>query len=626
MANRGRRGGREGGDAILLAPRRTLNDYRTSYPPPQACPLVPNVPPVPLTAIGAPESGAVLMAALAAQQRRQGVGLTQLVVRSWWEALGTGLPLSLPPALGRGQAGVDAAVAATARDYGTGLAGLPVAIVADRVGALHAGLMQADERARHGVYYTPPLLAARLVDLAEEAKLDWATARVLDPAAGCGAFLVPVALRMAAATRHMEPALAARSIANRLRGWERDPMAAWIANVMVEAALLPLLVDTGQRLTPCQAVDALEQPDRAAFDLTIGNPPYGRLTLAPDVRARFARSLYGHANLYAMFMDLAVRLTVPGGVVAFLTPSSFLAGDYFKHLRRTLADLAPPLDLDFVDERKGVFDSVLQETVLATYRRTGGRRRRPARALVRMIRAGGEGGALAIRPAGSFTLPDEPTAPWILPRHAADAGLATRLRSMPGRLADWGYRVATGPLVWNRYKPQISARAGKGAVPLVWAESVTPDGRFAYRCEKANHQPWFHPGPGDEWLLVTIPCVLLQRTTAKEQARRLIAADMPASFLRPHPRGVTVENHLNMLLPLGTAKPIVSPAVLAAFLNSQAADRAFRCLSGSVAVSAYEVEAMPLPDPAALLEFAGLVAAGAARDRLDAAADRLYGL
>lgn len=581
-------------------------------------------------AADAPEPGALLLAAVAslsAQQRRQGTALVQQVVRSWWQALETGLDLTPPPAALRGQAGLETEVAAAARAYGESLAPLPVAQVADRIGALHAGLMPGEERARHGVYYTPPALANRLVDLAEQGRIDWATARVLDPAAGCGAFLVPVALRMAKALKGTEPALALRSIANRLRGLELDPVAAWISGVMVETALLPLVRAGGQRLSPARAGDALLAPVASEFDLVIGNPPYGRLTLAPDMRARFARSLYGHANLYALFMDLAVRWTVPGGLIAFLTPSSFLAGDYFKHLRRTLTEQAPPLSLDFVDERKGVFDNVLQETVLATYRRAGGRRKRPERTLVNMIRAGGDGGGLAIQGSGYFTLPDEPTAPWILPRHASETGLAARLRTLDSRLADWGYRVATGPLVWNRYKPQISDKAGRGAVPLVWAESVTPDGRFVYRCEKANHKPWFHPAAkGDEWLLTRRPCVLLQRTTAKEQARRLIAAEMPLSFLARHPRGVTVENHLNMLLPLDDGPPPVPPAVLAAFLNSRAADRAFRCISGSVAVSAYELEAMPLPNPAALRELTALVAAGATRERLDQAADRLYGI
>jgi adenine-specific DNA-methyltransferase len=39
--------------------------------------------------------------------------------------------------------------------------------------------------------------------------------------------------------------------------------------------------------------------------------------------------------------------------------------------------------------------------------------------------------------------------------------------------------------------------------------------------------------------------VLVQRTTAKEQHRRLISAEMPAELIAQHGR-ITVENHLNM--------------------------------------------------------------------------------
>jgi len=53
------------------------------------------------------------------------------------------------------------------------------------------------------------------------------------------------------------------------------------------------------------------------------------------------------------------------------------------------------------------------------------------------------------------------------------------------------------------------------------------------------------------------------------------------------------------------------------------ADRAFRCVSGSVAVSAYELEA--LPAPGALGGLARLVRARASRQRIEAECDRLYG-
>jgi adenine-specific DNA-methyltransferase len=55
-----------------------------------------------------------------------------------------------------------------------------------------------------------------------------------------------------------------------------------------------------------------------------------------------------------------------------------------------------------------------------------------------------------------------------------------------------------------------------------------------------------------------------------------------------------------------------------------AADHAFRCLSGSVAVSAYELEALPLPAPAAMAAVTNLIRGRADRKRIDAACARLY--
>jgi adenine-specific DNA-methyltransferase len=64
--------------------------------------------------------------------------------------------------------------------------------------------------------------------------------------------------------------------------------------------------------------------------------------------------------------------------------------------------------------------------------------------------------------------------------------------------------------------------------------------------------------------------------------------------------------------------------VLTAFLNSEIVDRAFRCLSGSVAVSAYELEALPLPPPDSLAPVAELLANGASREEMEEACRRLF--
>ena len=102
-----------------------------------------------------------------------------------------------------------------------------------------------------------------------------------------------------------------------------------------------------------------------------------------------------------------------------------------------------------------------------------------------------------------------------------------------------------------------------------------------------------------------------------------VAAELPAAFITTH-GAVVVENHLNMIKPLN-GTPKVRPAVLAALLNSDLVDQVFRCINGSVAVSAYELEALPLPSPETLQELDRLVRRRATRDRLEHAVERLYG-
>jgi adenine-specific DNA-methyltransferase len=506
-----------------------------------------------------------------------------------------------------------------ANTMGTAAARLDSITASYLIGVTYTAMLPNDIRSRLGVYYTPPGLTRRLLEMATLAGVDWSSCRVLDPACGGGAFLAPVAAKIAAENRDLSPRQLVKAIADRVRGFEIDPFSAWASQVFLEATVMGICREAGERLPNVVEIcnSLLRPPGESAYDLVIGNPPYGRVTLKPEVRGRFQRSLYGHANLYGLFTDLAVQLTRPGGVIAYVTPTSFLAGEYFKALRGLLAKEAPPANLDFVSVRKGVFDDALQETLLATYERQG----RQDNATVHFI-SPVDYDRITLEPAGTFTLPNPLADPWLIPRTAEQQRLVAGLRKMKHRLSDYGYEVSTGPLVWNRHKKQLAARPAKGTLPLIWAECVTSDGTFVFRAEKKNHEPYFKPEDGDDWLISRKPCVLLQRTTAKEQNRRLIAAELPKSFLSKHGAAV-IENHLNMIRPMNS-RPAVTPKVLTAFLNTEVVDNAFRCLSGSVAVSAYELEALPLPPPEALAPIAELLKSGAGHRAIEDACSRMF--
>ncbi len=502
---------------------------------------------------------------------------------------------------------LDVIAIATAERLAQGIAAAPAAKIVGLLGAVYTSALPPEYRAQHGIFYTPPALIGHLLGMATVSGTQWRTARVLDPACGGGGFLVAAATRMVEALADTEPALVLKQLAHRLHGFEQDPFGAWLAQAALDIHLAPVARAAGREIPlMVNTRDSLDlhRAEESSFDLVIGNPPYGRVTPLPARRAVFARSAYGHANLYGLFTDAALRWTNKGGLVAYVTPTSMLSGLYHKALRALLAREGPPVAVHLVAERSGVFEDVLQEKMLAVYRRGG--RNRNAQVGFLSVDSGGQ---VTCSPAGTFTLPGDKQAPWLLPRAPDQIALTCRLRAMPHRLADYGYGVSTGPLVWNRFKPQLYATKGKRAYPIVWAESVTSDGRFIWRTERRNHAPWFSADlPRDAWLMVDQPCVLLQRTTAKEQARRLIAAEMPASFVRKHGAAI-VENHLNMVRPI-VASPVIPSAAIAALLNSDAADAAFRCINGSVAVSAFELEAMPVPPPAVMLHVAELLARG----------------
>lgn len=469
-----------------------------------------------------------------------------------------------------------------------------------QIGELYTALLPPEHRTKHGIYYTPPALVGRLLDLVEEQGIDWKRARVFDPACGGAAFAAYVAQRILQATEALPPAERLRDLSERLVGFDSDPFAAWLSAVLLDVICLPLIRETDQRLdSVIRTADTLRvhPSELGLFDLVIGNPPYGKITLPSEQRLRFSRSLFGHANLYGVFTDLAVSITRPGGLIAFVTPTSFLAGEYFKMLRETLVVEAPPRSVSFVSDREGVFNGVLQETMLTVARRRRFQKASSS-AEVESLQPRTDG-SIAIERLGKVVLSVDRGMPWLLPRTTTQVPLVRKLSEMRARLCTYGYRVATGQLVWNRHKSQFRHECGPKCHPVLWAECIQAGGSFEFCARKRDHRPFICVSKEQGFLLNYNPCVLVQRTTSKEQPRRLAAAEIPEAFATSYP-GYVVENHVNMLLPLGE-KPLVSLATLSSLINSEAVDQAFRCISGSVAVSAYELENLPLPDPRLLL-------------------------
>lgn len=472
----------------------------------------------------------------------------------------------------------------------------------DEIGAAYAASLDPGTRARHGRHYTPLTLAEHLWEMTRRALGHGKPYRPLkglvrDPACGAGVLLLPAIREHLGATVRSNARLALAGLPNVIEGIDADPAAVWIANVVLGAEALPILAQVPVRHrrpipTLASVGDGLATGRRPARAVVM-NPPYGRVKLSAAERDRYSDVLYGHANLYTLFMASGLDDLDADGVMAALVPTSFTAGRYFSKLREELSRRAPLRDVAFVAQRDGVFAGVLQETCLGVFTKTKAKRTSIATlngdttpvAKVRSPRTG---------------------RPWLLPRRSDDAHVAAAAAAMPLTLGGAGWRASTGPLVWNRRRDDLYERAGTGRIPVVWAADI--DGGSLHQ-DRTRDQLRFLAlhGPADrKTFVLEEPAILVQRTTAPEQTRRIVSARLTSKDLAAWGGSVVVENHVNVLRPRGPAAPALSPDALALLLSTPIVDQVMRCLAGSVALSAYELEALPLPDASTLWRWSSL--------------------
>lgn len=460
----------------------------------------------------------------------------------------------------------------------------------EQVGAAYVEALSSATRARHGRHYTPHELASQLWSMARTALgsapgNEQLPGLVRDPACGAGALLLPVLREHLHASFGVDPAMTLARVPSLIEGVDTDPAAVWVANVVMAAEMLPTLARVPaarrKKLPPLARVgDGLAPVDTPARVVLV-NPPYGRVRLSPVERELYAHVLYGHANLYGLFMAAAVASITDDGLLASLTPTSFTSGRYFSQLRAHLGANAGMSAIAFVEDRSGVFTSVLQETCLAVFER---RRRQKTR-----ISALGS----SVKTIAAVKL-QRSEGPWLLPRRSDDATVAAAASAMTDSLASLGWRASTGPLVWNRRSEDLYAAWSPKRSYVVWAADL--DGGVLHRDTARDEMRYLAlTVPSDQKVMVLDqPAVLVQRTTAPEQSRRLVAAHLSSDALNERHGRVTVENHVNVLRAT-VAKPLLSPEALARVLATETMDQVVRAISGSVALSAYELESIPMP-------------------------------
>lgn len=473
------------------------------------------------------------------------------------------------------------------------------------ISSAYARLIGEDVRKALSAYFTPPALAAAALAAISELADPAQQLRILDPACGGGSFLVPTA-RLLIGRRVLQgqaPAQACAEVLEQLKGVEIDAGLARISAALVKRMILrewDIEVDTSE-LVLC--ANALTATLPATFDIAIGNPPYSKVWRkgAEDAKALAGRAdLGGHTNLYALFVIRALDWLRPGGGLAFVLPTSFVAGPYFAGLREEILDRAGVVRLDLHQQREDLFLDATQDVCLLVLRRHHlSRRTEPRRYTLGVIDAAGNRTVLgtADTPAGGE--------PWSLPVPVREpsAGHHRLVATEPAAtIADYGYRMRVGKIVPTREGDRLYPDIAPGRLPVLWASDVRPDGSFAFQSgTRTSDAAWYEPVDPAKVLYASYGrSVLVQRTSNRDQQRRLNAAAITSAFAAKHAEGGYVaENHVIVIEPI-PGEVTVAPEVLTALINSAIINRRFSAVSGSFSVSARLLARLALPPANAL--------------------------
>jgi adenine-specific DNA-methyltransferase len=479
------------------------------------------------------------------------------------------------------------------------------------IGNIYASLIPSSSRKELAAFFTPPLIARYTINRLEEFGFNITSSRILDPASGGAAVLTPLAtalikkLKLQGKT-HLE---IGTHIFNHFSGIEIDKdlanLSGLILNDFISKQLPPFKKDLSRIIHDEDSLYVSGCDNY--YHAVVSNPPYGKMRNPPiAIYKRFADSLTDkHVNKYALFIRLAIDWAMAGGFIALVVPTSFIAGPSFGNLRKSILENTHVLAIDLIDTRDGLFVDVLQDACILFLRKKKGKEPETP-PTCRLLDEFG-----SYRELGSIDTPSELSdRPWVLPSELSpEISTNDFFSEAYSRLADYGYGVRAGYFVWNRQ--QERGREGnsprRNEYPLIWAHCIKPN----EPCLLSTHRNHVKPGlicfvrfdsPSES--LINQPVIVLQRTTNRHQARRLVAGYITKDMIRKYSSVIT-ENHTIIVYPLRNIKQKINLRMMCRLLNSKPVDMRYRQISGTVSVSVKLLKEMPLPHPALIMNRYG---------------------
>ncbi len=479
---------------------------------------------------------------------------------------------------------------------------------ANRVGEWYVEHRSDTHRKEHGLYLTPIAVADYMgSDLCGKRSGKRKKLRLLDPAAGAGILICAAVEGMDSCTQRLEEVhVVAYEIDQQLAAVLEvvlKNLAAWCEKAhsfKLRTTIYPedFVLKHSRTLDASETLFS-ESSSEQLFDLIVSNPPYFKLPKSDPRSIAAASVVHGQPNIYALFMAVSAAMLRSHGNMVFIVPRSFASGPYFCKFRSVFFKMIKPVHVHVFSSRRATFsrDRVLQENIILFGSKDEQWHAVDGSQWLKITSSNGSGDLAEAKhhlvPLSNSLRLDSSQKVLRLPLNTYDDAVLDVIDSWVYTLASFGLNISTGPVVPFRANEFIDNKGNvaRGHVPLLWMNHVKA---LEVRWPLNQHKREFiRSASSDSILVENKNYVLLRRFSAKEEARRLIAA--PYLSCHYSTQKVGFENHLNYIHRSGGELSQDEAWGLAVLYSSAQLNSYFRIVNGNTQVSATEIRALPLP-------------------------------
>lgn len=212
---------------------------------------------------------------------------------------------------------------------------------------------------QHGLVLTKPFIVCKMLDfIGYDERFDLSNTRVLEPAAGEGAFAIEIISRLYKSSRKFgfDFSHALKNICL----FEIDEVFSRRLLERIKSELINLSIKNS--LPQIYIQDYLIS-EVGTFDLVIGNPPYVRHENIPEDKKELYRSIFGafshRSDLYIAFYEKALTSLNPGGKLSFICSNRWLKNQYGKRLRELIKNRFSLLEVIDLEETNPFEEEVM---------------------------------------------------------------------------------------------------------------------------------------------------------------------------------------------------------------------------------------------------------------------------